>query len=278
MYAKNNRAWVFFTIFVALLLLAAMAAINMAPLVAAESKNVDAKADFDGTSGTVTDVSSSPAPPSGSGVCIYLENGASGSVELDAFAIIDIDLQYYATAINYDLVVTLIDSTDSTNTVEIKLWLTDSSQKTINADVDDGWGGSEDGTETKTTARSSTWLKVSIKVTETSKSTDGTAKQITVEFDSSDLVEDFALDAGDLTDAKERTWDEIEFKALDSTDDVYVDEIDCDTSGASAYGYTFMFWVMIGLIMYACIAYYFKIVPFQKGGYLNKNINKVFGR
>jgi len=278
MYAIPKRAWVFFTIFMALLLMAAMAATNMAPLVTAESKDVEAKADYDETSGTLTDTSSGPAPPSGSGVCILHDNGASGTVELDRFATIDIDLYYYATAINYELVVTLIDSSDSTNTVEIKLWISDSSAKTLNADVDDGWGTSEDGSETKTTARSSAWLKVSIKVIETSKSTDGTKKQITVEFDSSDLVEDFVLDAGDLTDVKERTWTEVECKAQDSTDDIYLDEINFDTGGASACGYTIIFWIAIGLIAYSCVAYYFGIIPFQKGGYLKKNINKVFGR
>ena len=235
------RFWGIFTAFMALLI-ATILIMNAVPLVGAESKEVEDKADFDETSGTVTDVAAAPAPPSGSGVSVYLENGASGTLELDRFSTVDIDLQYYATAINYELVVTLRDSEDSANEVEIKFWISDASGKTVNADVDDAWGSSESGSATKTTARTSAWLKINIKIAETPASTDGTRKNINVDFDSEELVEDWDLDAGGTTDVKERAWDEIEFKAQDSTDDIYVDEIDVDTDVPSGYGYNWIAW------------------------------------
>jgi len=267
MNEKTTKWSAMFTMLVALFTLIAVSMV-LSIQAAAEKAEIDAIEDLSSSSAGTTNVAT-PTPHAGT-YCIKMINGASGEIDLDdRFYTGDITLQYQVASTAQHLIITLKDSENTANSVDIDFWIPTSDDGMKGKISDNMEGGQSDtGDASSSSTRLDKWLPIEISLTETTKSTDGTTKSITCEMDN-EVLTTITLQSGDLTQVKERGFDGVEI-TVGGDDTIYIDTMVVDTDAASAYSYTWLFWGSVTVIGITFATWYTGFYPFKAGGPLGK--------
>lgn len=181
-----------------------------------------------------------------------------GKIELGDWSTMTCDFYIYfvAGSATDELVLTIADEDDTGgNYIEIRI--NSYSTSTTKVTVEDNFNGeSWKDSDTDTIDTTATWQLVTVKITETTSSTDGTKTIIDIDIGSADFDNcDFELFSSEIsTDVKQRKWNDFTFESEADTSEVKVDGIDIDTSGAAIYGYNYTILLVLGFGGYLCLA------------------------
>lgn len=202
---------------------------------------------------------------------VALQNGEWIREEIDWFTEVDIDFYVNfrnAAATDY-LEVEIKDSDDSDNLISVRIYQTNSGAG-INVKVDDSFRGDADDEEAKTidlyALTNGAWATVSIEISKTAKSLDGSRQKIQVDVNGTECIDMELVSPEKSANAKVREWDEVEWSSHVAANAIYVDDWDIDDTASNTYGYT---WTLLcgGLfIVVLAGVWYFGMWPLSSTG------------
>jgi len=191
--------------------------------------------------------------------------------EMSDFRELDLDFYVYFNGLNDKLVVTIEDEDDSSN--EITITFTCKTATETSVDVDDDYGASSSEDETKAVDTYQTWQAVSIDISDTSESTDGTKTEISVSVGGTDFIDDMKLASAELSaKAKTRKLNDITFTSPTANDDATIDDVTAD--GDSGQNYTYTLWGSIIGVSLVALTWHFNVPPFNKKGFIRRKIGR----